>query len=51
MKTLTICGSMRFADEMKAIAYFLETEKKYNVLQCVYSHDNIAPTDEESKKS
>lgn len=36
MKTLTICGSMRFAEEMKEIAYQLETQRGYNILQCVY---------------
>ena len=35
MKTLTICGSMRFADEMQEIAYALEVHKGYNILQCV----------------
>lgn len=36
MKTLTICGSMRFAEEMKEIAYQLEAKRGYNILQCVY---------------
>lgn len=36
MKTLTICGSMRFAKEMQAIAFDLETRYGLNVLQCVY---------------
>lgn len=36
MKTYTICGSMRFAKQMKEIAYYLETQKSFNVLQCVY---------------
>lgn len=40
MKTLTICGSMRFAAEMREIAYRLETEMGYNVLQCVYGGGN-----------
>ncbi len=47
MKTVTICGSMRFANEMKSISYYLETEKNYNVLQCVYLPDDVIPTDEE----
>ncbi len=47
MKTLTICGSMRFTNEMKSIAYYLETEKNYNVLQCVYLPNDVIPTDEE----
>ncbi len=36
MKTLTICGSMRFAEEMQTIAFDLETQHGFNVLQCVY---------------
>lgn len=47
MKTYTICGSMRFAEQMKEIAYYLETHKGYNILQCVYCADCIKPTDEE----
>ena len=49
MNTYTICGSMRFAEEMKKIAYYLETRKGYNILQCVYCEDKIAPTDEDLK--
>ena len=41
MKTYTICGSMRFAEDMKKIAYDLEISKGYNILQCVYCEDNI----------
>ena len=39
MKTYTICGSMKFAEDMKKIAYDLEISKGYNILQpiCVYS--------------
>ena len=36
MKTYTICGSMRFAKQMKEIAYYLETQKSFNFMQCVY---------------
>lgn len=36
MKTLTICGSMRFAKDMQTIAFDLETQHGFNVLQCVY---------------
>ena len=36
MKTVTICGSMRFAEEMKSIAFDLEVLHSLNVLQCVY---------------
>lgn len=41
MKTYTICGSMRFAKQMKEIAYYLETQKGFNVLQCVYIEKDI----------
>ena len=37
MKTLTICGSMKFAQQMKKIAWTLESIYGYNVLQCVYT--------------
>lgn len=36
MKTLTICGSMRFEAQMRQIAFQLEVQQGYNVLQCVY---------------
>ena len=36
MKTLAICGSMRFAKEMQTIAFDLETQHGFNILQCVY---------------
>ena len=47
MKTYTICGSMRFEEEMMKIAYDLETHKGYNILQCVYCKNTSAPTDQE----
>lgn len=47
MKTYTLCGSMRFARQMRAIAYELETTKGYSILQCVYGADDAAPTEEE----
>lgn len=37
MKTLTICGSMKYEKEMPIIAFKLETKHGYNVLQCVYN--------------
>jgi len=37
VKTLTICGSMRFADEMKEIAWDLEYNKGHCVIQLVYN--------------
>ena len=36
MKTVTLCGSMRFAREMQRIAFDLEVRHGFNVLQCVY---------------
>lgn len=39
MKTVAICGSMRFADDMMKIATRLETERGFCVLQPVYSFD------------
>ena len=36
MKTYTICGSMRFSKQMQEIAFYLETQKGFNILQCVY---------------
>lgn len=39
MKTVTICASMRFADEMIKIAMRLETDYGYCVLQPVYDFD------------
>lgn len=47
MKTYTICGSMRFANEMRKTAYALETEKGWNVLQCVYGPEEAVPGEEE----
>lgn len=43
MTTLTICGSMRFAEEMKEIAYALEAKNGYNILQCIYCDGMPAP--------
>lgn len=40
MKTITICGSMRFQKEMQRIAFKLESKHGFNVLQCVYNIDN-----------
>lgn len=39
MKTVTMCGSMKFEKEMQAIALCLETNYGFNVLQCVYNPD------------
>ena len=37
MRTVTICGSMKFETEMQRIAFLLETKYNMNVLQCVYN--------------
>ncbi|MBE6894578.1 MAG: hypothetical protein E7483_03140 [Ruminococcaceae bacterium] len=47
MKTLTMCGSMRFEKEMQQIAFLLETRYGFNVLQCTYSNKN--PTEMEKE--
>lgn len=44
MKTVTICGSMKFSEEMKRIAFELESIRGYNVLQCTYNDLNIEIT-------
>lgn len=46
MKTITVCGSMKFADEMKRIAFELESLNGYNVLQCTYNDLNMEITPE-----
>lgn len=35
-ETLTVCGSMRFSQAMQDIAYTLETQYGFNILQCTY---------------
>lgn len=49
MKTITICGSMKFAEKMKQIAWRLEVEKGFNVLQCIYNEQNDPITKEAQK--
>ena len=49
MKTFTICGSMRFEKEMQETAYYLETQKGYNILQCIYVATGNKPTPEDLK--
>lgn len=39
-KVITICGSMRYSEEMKKIAWDLEVKKGFSVIQCVYNVDN-----------
>ncbi len=41
MKTVMICGSMKFAEEMKRIAFDLEEKHDMCVLQCVYNEDKL----------
>ena len=48
MKTVTICGSMRFEREMQSIAFKLEAYDNYNVLQCVYNVDKLDISQEEA---
>ncbi|MDE6845634.1 MAG: hypothetical protein K2J99_07700 [Lachnospiraceae bacterium] len=53
MKTVTICGSMKFRKEMQSIAFLLETKHNMNVLQCVYNVDDldITPAEQTSLES
>lgn len=53
MKTVTLCGSMRFEKEMQSIAFKLETKHDLNVLQCVYNVDDleITPSDKAALES
>ena len=41
MKIVTVCGSMKFENEMKKVAFILETKHDMSVLQCVYNEDNL----------
>lgn len=47
MKTVTICGSMKFEKEMQRIAFLLETKYDFNVLQCVYNIDGLEVSEAE----
>lgn len=44
METVTICGSMRFSQEMKEIAFMLESRYGLNVLQCTYNEQGAEIT-------
>ncbi len=46
-KIVTICGSMKFKDEMIKATKDLEIKNKYIVIQCVYSDDKF--TDDEQQ--
>jgi hypothetical protein len=44
MKTVTLCGSMKFEKEMMAISFMLETKHHFNILQYIYNtaHQEIS---------
>lgn len=48
MKTYTICGSMRFEQEMQEIAFYLETKKGMNILQCIYCSKNLTAEEQQA---
>lgn len=45
MKIFTICGSMRYAEYMKEIAFNLESSYGYCVLQCTYGEKVVSATE------
>ena len=47
MKVVTICGSMKFADEMQNIAMKLAKENGWCILQSIYNIDIQKTTKEE----
>lgn len=47
MKVVTVCGSMKFKEEMLKIAFELESKLGYCVLQCVYDNSNTKLTTNE----
>lgn len=49
MKTVTICGSMRFKNEMMKTSFMLELDHHFNVLQCVYNTENKSISESEQK--
>ncbi|MBR6772891.1 MAG: hypothetical protein IKM29_05850 [Clostridia bacterium] len=38
---------MRFEKEMRKVAYYLETQKGYNILQCIYAVSDAKPTEKD----
>lgn len=46
MKIITVCGSMKFSNEMINIAFLLESKKGFNVLQCTYNEQETEITPE-----
>lgn len=49
MKIVTVCGSMRFAVDMRKIALELETARGMCVLQPVYGDDGMVLTQSEKQ--
>ena len=47
IKVVTICGSMKFAEEMQQIATELEIKNGWCVIQCVYGVDALNPIQRE----
>ncbi|MDE6585527.1 MAG: hypothetical protein K2K80_02465 [Clostridia bacterium] len=47
LKVITICGSMRFSNDIMRIATELETDKGYCVIQPVYNCDGKVLSDSE----
>ena len=41
IKVVTICGSLRYANEMMKIAAQLQLEKNYAVIQCMYNVNGL----------
>lgn len=50
IKTVTICGSMKFEKEMKQIAWKLEVEEGFSVIQCVYNPRNESVAEDTLKQ-
>lgn len=50
IKIVTICGSMKFENEMIKIATVLELKYGWCVLQCVYNFDNITISKKDMEK-
>lgn len=46
MTIITVCGSMKFSNEMINIAFLLESKKGFNVLQCTYNEQETEITPE-----
>ena len=46
-KIITICGSMKFQEQMIEVAKRLELEEQYIVIQCVYYDKNRILTSQE----